>query len=141
MHMVDSFWGSTRASEAYAFRSLLDSGAKLVFGSDGPIEPHAPLIGIHAAVTRRRADGAPGSEGWQGQERITVREAVDAYTYWPAYAAGEEHYRGSITPGKVADLVVLGQNIFTAEPMTLAQTPVVMTVVNGQVVWRQSLQA
>ena len=137
MHMVDHFWGDERAKGAYAFRSLLDSGAKLVFGSDGPIEPHAPLIGIHAAVTRRRADGSPGPDGWQGQERITVREAIDAYTIWPAYAAGEEDYRGSIVSGKVADLVVLSEDIFTIEPMSIAEARVEMTVIDGQVVWQK----
>lgn len=136
MLIVDRFWGPDRAPGAYAFRSLLDSGAHLVFGSDGPIEPHAPLIGIHAAVTRRRDDGTPGPEGWQGQERITVAEAVDAYTYWPAYAAGEESYRGSITAGKVADLVLLAANIFETDPMTIRDTPVAMTVLDGKVVWR-----
>ena len=137
MQMVDRFWGEERARGAYAFRSLLDSGAKLVFGSDGPIEPHAPLIGIHAAVTRRRADGSPGPDGWQGQERITVREAIDAYTIWPAYAAGEEGYRGSIVPGKVADLVVLSGDIFAMDPMAILDTQVDMTVLDGAVVWRR----
>lgn len=137
MAIVDRFWGPERAPAAYPFRRLLDSGARLVFGSDGPIEPHAPLIGIHAAVTRRRADGAPGPEGWQGQERITVAEAVDAYTIWPAFAAGEESYRGSITPGKVADLVVLERNIFEIEPMEILGTRVEMTVVDGKVVWEK----
>lgn len=135
MVIVDRYWGPERASGAYAFRRLLDSGAHLVFGSDGPIEPHAPLIGIHAAVTRRRPDGSPGPEGWQPQERITVAEAVDAYTYWPAYAAGEEHYRGSIAAGKLADLVVLSDNIFTVEPMAILRTRVEMTVIDGKVVW------
>ncbi len=135
MLMVDRYWGPERARGAYAFRSLLDSGAHLVFGSDGPIEPHAPLIGIHAAVTRRRQDGTPGPAGWQPQERITVAEAVDAYTYWPAYAAGEESYRGSITAGKLADLVLLSDNIFTVEPMEILATRVEMTVVDGKVVW------
>lgn len=133
--IVDRYWGPERARGAYAFRSLLDSGARLVFGSDGPIEPHAPLIGIHAAVTRRRWDGTPGPEGWQPQERITVAEAVDAYTYWPAYAAGEESYRGSITVGKLADLVVLSDNIFMLEPMQILKTQVEMTVIEGRVVW------
>ena len=137
MHMVDRFWGDERARGAYAFRSLLASGAKLIFGSDGPIEPHAPLVGIHAAITRRRADGSPGPDGWQGQERITVREAIDAYTIWPAYAAGEEDYRGSIVPGKVADLVVLSGDIFAMDPMTILDTQVEMTVLDGAVVWRR----
>jgi predicted amidohydrolase YtcJ len=135
MRIVDRYWGPERAPDAYPFRRLLDSGARLVFGSDGPIEPHAPLIGIHAAVTRRRGDGSPGPEGWQGQERITVAEAVDAYTYWPAYVAGEESYRGSITPGKVADLVVLSQDIFRIDPMAILETQVEMTVLEGKVVW------
>ncbi len=138
MAIVDRYWGPERAPGAYAFRRLLDSGAHLVFGSDGPIEPHAPLIGIHAAVTRRRSDGTPGPDGWQGQERITVTEAVDAYTIWPAYAAGEESYRGSITPGKVADLVMLSQDIFQVDPMAILETRVEMTVLDGQVVWAAS---
>jgi len=135
MRIVDRYWGPERAPNAYPFRRLLDSGARLVFGSDGPIEPHAPLIGIHAAVTRRRGDGSPGPEGWQGQERITVAEAVDAYTCWPAYVAGEEGYRGSITPGKVADLVVLSQDIFRIDPMEIAKTRVELMVVAGKVAW------
>lgn len=131
MLIVDKYWGPRRAPGAYAFRRLLDSGAHLVFGSDGPIEPHDPLIGIHAAVTRRRADGAPGPEGWQGQERISVAEAVDAYTYWPAYAAGEEGYRGSIAAGKVADLVVVSEDIFTVDPMHILDVRVDMTMIDG----------
>ena len=134
MLIVDKYWGPRRARGAYAFRQLLDSGAHLVFGSDGPIEPHDPLVGIHAAVTRRRRDGTPGAEGWQGQERITVAEAVDAYTYWPAYAAAEEHYRGSIAPGKVADLVLLSEDIFTIDPMRILDARVEMTVIDGKVV-------
>ena len=141
MRIVDRYWGAERAPHAYPFRRLLDSGAGLVFGSDGPIEPHAPLIGIHAAVTRRRRDGSPGPDGWQGQERITVAEAVDAYTCWPAYAAGEESYRGSITPGKVADLVVLSQDIFRGDPMAILETQVEMTVLDGKVVWTRIASA
>jgi predicted amidohydrolase YtcJ len=133
--IVDRYWGPERAPNAYPFRRLLDSGARLVFGSDGPIEPHAPVIGIHAAVTRRRRDGSPGTDGWQGQERITVAEALDAYTCWPAYAAGEDDYRGSITPGKVADLVVLSHDIFRVDPMAILETQVEMTVLDGRVVW------
>jgi predicted amidohydrolase YtcJ len=137
MQMVDAYWGQERARGAYAFRSLLDSGARLVFGSDGPVEPFAPLAGIHAAVTRRRADGSPGTDGWQGRERVTLEEAIDAYTCWPAYAAGEESYRGSIVAGKVADLVLLSQDIFAVEPMEILNTGVDLTVLDGQIVWRR----
>jgi len=136
MIIVDRHWGPQRARSAYTFRRLLDSGAHLVFGSDGPIEPHDPLIGIHAAVTRRRADGTPGPDGWQPQERITVAEAIDAYTYWPAYVAGEESYRGSITAGKVADMVVLSEDIFSIDPMRILDARVDLTVLGGKVVWR-----
>ena len=136
MIIVDRHWGPQRARGAYAFRRLLDSGAHLVFGSDGPIEPHDPLIGIHAAVTRRRADGTPGPDGWQPQERISVAEAIDAYTYWPAYVADEESYRGSITAGKVADLVVLSEDIFSIDPMRILDARVDLTILGGKVVWR-----
>jgi predicted amidohydrolase YtcJ len=138
MEMVDAYWGQERARGAYAWRSLLDGGARLIFGSDGPVEPFAPLVGIHAAVTRRRADGSPGVDGWQGQERVTLAEAIDAYTCWPAYAAGEESYRGSIAAGKVADLVVLSRNIFALEPMEITETDVDLTVFDGRIVWRRA---
>jgi predicted amidohydrolase YtcJ len=137
MQMVDDHWGPERAEGAYAFRSLLDSGAHLVFGSDGPVEPFAPLTGIHAAATRRRADGSPGAGGWRGQERVILAEAIDAYTCWPAHAAREESYRGSIAVGKVADLVLLSQNIFDVEPMEILNTRVDLTVLDGRIVWRR----
>jgi hypothetical protein len=138
MLMVDKYWESERARSAYPFRKLLDKGTRLVFGSDSPVEPFAPLVGIHAAVTRRRADGSPGPEGWQRQERISVAEAIDSYTYWPAYAAGEERYRGNIAPGKAADLALLSRNIFAVEPMEILNTEVELTVLDGQIVWRKS---
>jgi hypothetical protein len=137
MQIVDACWGPERARGAYAWRSMLDSGARLIFGSDGPVEPFAPLVGIHAAVTRRRADGSPSVAGWQGQERVTLAEAVDAYTRWPADAVGEEGYRGVIAPGKVADLVLLSRNIFDLEPMEILQTQVDLTVFDGRIVWRK----
>jgi predicted amidohydrolase YtcJ len=138
MKLVDVHWGPERAHGAYAFCSLLQSGAPLVFGSDAPVEPYAPLLGIHAAVTRRRPDGTPGPEGWHGEQRLTVAEAIDAYTRWPAYAAGEEAYRGTIAVGKVADIIVLGQDLFTVDPMEIPQIPIETTVLDGQVVWRHA---
>jgi len=134
--MADDYWGAERARLSYAWRTQLDSGARLAFGSDAPVESPNPFWGLHAAVTRRRADGSPGPEGWQGQERVTVAEAVDAYTRWPAYAAGEEDYRGTITPGKLADLVLLEQDIFDMDPMEIVNTPIAMTVLDGEIVFR-----
>jgi predicted amidohydrolase YtcJ len=133
MDMVDRHWG-TRGVGAYAFRSLLEAGAPLAFGSDCPVEDPNPLVGIHAAVTRRCADGSPGPLGWRPSERITVAEAVRAYTLGAAYASGEERLKGTVTPGKLADLVVLSQDIFTLDPMGILQTEVVATILDGRVV-------
>ena len=91
-------------------------------------------MGIHAAVTRRRPDGSPGVRGWYPSQRITVSEAVCAYTRGAAYASGEEHLKGSISPGKLADLVVISEDIFALDPTDILQTEVVATVFSGKVV-------
>jgi hypothetical protein len=95
MEMVERHWGE-RGKWAYAFRSLLDEGTVLAFGSDCPVEVFDPLIGIHAAVTRRRPDGYPGDCGWHPEQGISVEEAVRAYTLGAAYASCEEDVKGSI---------------------------------------------
>lgn len=136
MDLADSLWG-TRSAHAYAFRSLLDAGAVVTFGSDAPVEVMNVLAGIHAAVTRRRADGSPGPEGWYPEQRLTVAEAVHAYTAGPAYASGEEAIKGSLTPGKRADLVVLSQDIFAIDPMDIVHTEVLATLLDGEFVYRR----
>ena len=138
MDMVNRHWGEERARGAYAWRSLLDAGTVLAFGSDCPVEPLDPLAGIHAAVTRRRADGSPGPEGWHPGERITVQDAVRAYTLDAAYASGEEREKGSITPGKLADLEVLSQDIFAIPPTAILETEVEATILDGQFVYRRA---
>jgi len=137
MDMVRRHWGEERGRGAYAWRSLLDVGTVLAFGSDCPVETLDPLLGIHAAATRRRADGSPGLEGWHPEERITVEDAVRAYTLSAAYASGEEQDKGSITPGKLADLVVLSQDIFAIPPMAILETEMEATVLDGQFVYRR----
>ncbi|MDH7486477.1 MAG: amidohydrolase [Anaerolineae bacterium] len=138
MEMADRHWGEPRCAGAYAWRSLLDTGAVLAFGSDAPVEALDVLAGIHAAVTRRRPDGSPGPEGWHPEQRLSVAEAVHAYTLGAAYAAGEERWRGSISAGKLADLVVLSDDIFTCDPMDILAARVDITLFDGQVVhWRQ----
>ena len=107
----------------------------LAFGSDAPVETLNVMAGIHAAVTRRRPDGAPGPAGWYGAQRLTVDEAVYAYTMGAAFASGEETLKGSLAPGKVADLVVLSQDIFTIDPMAILETEVVGTMVGGEWVY------
>lgn len=120
----------------YAFRSLLDAGVHLAFGSDWYVAPMEPLMGIYAAVTRRTLDGKnPG--GWIPEQKITVAEAVRAFTWGSAFASFEEHIKGTIEPGKLADLVVLSEDIFTIAPERIEQVKVSMTVFDGKVVFRQ----
>jgi hypothetical protein len=134
MLVADELWGD-RCAGAYAFRSLLDSGAVLAFGSDSPVEDLNVMKGIHAAVTRRRADGSPSVEGWYPEQRLSVAETVYAYTAGAAFASGEEAIRGALAPGKLADLVVLSQDIFTIDPMAILDTQVVATMFDGEFVY------
>jgi hypothetical protein len=135
MHIADKHWGS-RVSGAYALKTQLDKGAILALGSDCPVETIDPLVGIHAAVTRRRADGTPGQEGWRPEQRLTVEEAVKGYTQGPAYAAGMEDRLGTIKEGYLADLTILDMDIFTIDPMDILKTGVLGTLVDGTFVWR-----
>jgi predicted amidohydrolase YtcJ len=126
--------GKKRCASSYALRSLLDAGAKVAFGSDWAVAPLNPLLGIDAAVNRRTLDGKhPG--GWFPEQRIRVEEAVEAYTLTSAYAAFQEKDRGSLEPGKLADLVVLSRDILDpAERDHIARAEVVLTLVGGRVV-------
>ena len=134
MHLADRYWG-TRAAGAYAFGSLLARDTRLAFGSDSPVETMAPLAGIHAAVTRRRADGSPGATGWHAAERLTPQAALQAYTLGPAYAAGTESESGALRPGYLADLVVLDRDLIAVAPMEIAQLQVRGTMVGGGWAW------
>jgi predicted amidohydrolase YtcJ len=126
--------GHERAKTTYAFRSLLNSGAVLAFGSDWTVAPLDPVLGIYAATTRRTLDGKnPG--GWIPEQKITVEEAVRAYTLGSAYAEFQENVKGSITPGKLADLVILNQDIFKIDPVEIEKVKVTMTITDGRVVY------
>jgi predicted amidohydrolase YtcJ len=135
MDIADRHWGA-RAATGYAWRSLLDTGVRLAFGSDAPVESISPLLGIHATVTRRRPDGAPGPEGWYPEQRLTVAEAVYAYTMGAAYASAEQKIKGSLTPTKLADLVILDRDITQIDPMDILNTQVLGTMVGGEFVYR-----
>jgi predicted amidohydrolase YtcJ len=126
--------GPERAKTTYAFRSLLDSGATLAFGSDWDVAPMSPLMGIYGAATRRTLDGKH-PDGWVPEQKITVEEAVRAYTMGSAYASFDEKIKGSIEPGKLADLIVLSDDIFAIDPVKIADTHVEMTIFDGQVVF------
>ena len=132
--MVDKALGA-RGRWAYAFRDLLNGGAVLALGSDCPVASPNPLWGIHAAVTRQRRDGTPPG-GWYPEQTLSVAEAVWGYTMGPAYAAGRASRQGSLTPGKLADLVVLDRDIFAVPPAEIADARVDMTVVGGQIVYQ-----
>ena len=133
--VADRVWGK-RSQYAYAFRSLLDAGTHLAFGSDCPVAPLNPLLGIQAAVLRQDRRGEPQG-GWYLRERLTVAEAVRGYTLAAAYAAGLEDVLGSITPGKLADMVVLSRDIFTIPPKEISDTQVDYTIFDGRVVYRR----
>jgi hypothetical protein len=126
----------TRIRTTYAFRSLLDAGARLVFGSDWTVAPLDPIQGIQAAVTRQTLDGKH-PEGWVPEEKITVDEALRAYTTSNAYAVFAENSRGRISPGYLADLVLLDRDLFRVAPPALREARVRATVVGGRVVYRK----
>ncbi len=137
MHIAEQHWGK-RSAGGYTLRTQQERGAVLALGSDCPVETLEPLAGIHAAVTRRRADGTPGPEGWYPEQRLTIEQAVRGYTAGPAYAAGMEDRLGSLTPGKWADLTILDQDIFTIDPMEILNTRVLATLTAGRFAWRDS---
>jgi len=132
MIMAERYWGE-RCRGAYAWKSIVDAGAALAFGSDCPVESCDPLAGIHAAVTRRRADGSPGEDGWRPEQRLTVEQAVHAYTLGAAYAAGREAELGSVSVGKRADLTVLDRDIFSIEPHEIRNAKSAATIVGGSI--------
>jgi predicted amidohydrolase YtcJ len=127
--------GATRCASSYAFRSLLDAGAMLAFGSDWSVAPLSPILGIDAAVNRRTLDGKH-PEGWFPQQKISVAEALEAYTQGSAFAAGREKELGSLEVGQLADLVVLSRDILAdGERGRIAEAKVLLTVVGGKVVY------
>jgi predicted amidohydrolase YtcJ len=135
MVMADRHWGG-RSALSYAWRTQLEQGAILAFGSDAPVESPDPFWGIHAAVTRQRGDGSPGPDGWHPAQRLTVLEALQAFTQGAAYAAGVEDRLGRLAPRYLADLLVLDVNPFTCEPAQLRNIHPLATMVAGEWVWR-----
>ncbi len=135
MQAADRLWGD-RSHLAYAWRTQLDAGAVLAFGSDAPVESPNPFWGLHAAVTRRRADGAPGPAGWHPHERLDMHEALYGYTQGAAYAAGMEDRLGRLAPGCLADLIVLEKDIFTCPTEDLLTLQSSATMVGGVWVWK-----
>ena len=127
--------GPERAKTTYAFRTLLDTGAVLAFGSDWPVAPMEVLMGIYGAATRRTLDGKH-PDGWVPEQKITVAEAIHAYTMGSAYASFTEKIKGSIEPGKLADMVVVSDDILSIPPAEIANTHVVTTIFDGKVIYK-----
>jgi hypothetical protein len=124
-----------RLAGAYAWRSLLETGCRIPGGSDFPVESIDPILGIWAAVTRSRIDGTPPG-GWSPEQRLTVAEAVRAFTIDAAFAAHQENDRGTIAAGKFADLVVLSEDIMRGPPEAILRSRVSATIVGGAIVYR-----
>jgi predicted amidohydrolase YtcJ len=128
--------GPERIKTTYAFRSLLDRGARLAFGSDWTVAPIDPLLGIYAAVTRQTLDGK-NPRGWIPEQKITVEEALRAYTGTNAYGVFAEKSRGRLAPGYLADLVVLDRDLTSISPETINQAQIQATVIGGKVVFQK----
>jgi predicted amidohydrolase YtcJ len=145
MRWMEERIGKERSVGAYAFRKLKDSGAVLVFGSDSPGTNAAryylsPIYGLYAAVSRQTLNGDP-EEGWFPEERLTIEEAMDAYTINPAWASFEEDIKGTLTPGKLADVAVFDTNLIEAgknNPPALLDAKVLYTIVDGKIVFEGS---
>ncbi len=141
VHLTDDGrWAGKRLDEkrlkgTYAFRTLLDTGAHLAFGTDWAVAPLDPFFGIYAAVTRQTTDGK-NPNGWIPEQKITVDEAVRAYTSGSAYAEFQENVKGTISAGKLADLIIVSEDIFTGLPAKIPQSKVLTTVVDGKVVYQ-----
>jgi hypothetical protein len=136
LYMAEKSWGR-RTAFSYAWRTQLDHGTRLAFGSDAPVESPNPFWGLHAAVTRQRADGSPGGSGWHSEQRLNIEEALLGFTQGPAYAAGMEQKTGMLREGYLADLIVLGQDPFECQPSELMDIKPLATMVAGEWVWEQ----
>jgi predicted amidohydrolase YtcJ len=141
VHLTDDGrWAGNRLDDkrlkgAYAFRTLLDTGAHLAFGTDWAVAPLNPLFGIYAAVTRQTTDGK-NPNGWIPDQKITVDEAVRCYTSGSAYAEFQENVKGTLEVGRLADMIIISDDIFTIDPVKISEARVLTTIVDGKVVYQ-----
>ena len=131
---AESHIGHDRASRTYAFRTFLDHGVRLAFGTDWEVAPLNPLLTVYAAVTRATLDGK-NPKGWFPEQKLSVAEAIEAYTMGSAYAEFQEKEKGSLTPGKLADLVLLSDDIFSIAPEKIRDVRALKTVVGGRLIF------
>ena len=141
-HLLDDgIWaakriGVQRAKLTHVYKSLIDAGAVVAFGTDWPVVDLNPMLGLYAAVTRRTDDGK-NPNGWLPEQKLTIEQAIKCYTLNSAYAAFEENVKGSIEPGKLADMVVLSNDILTIAPVKIKDVKVDMTIFDGKIIYKR----
>jgi predicted amidohydrolase YtcJ len=128
--------GPERASRGWAYRSIAAGRARLAFGSDWPVVPMNPMLGLHTAVTRTTPEGEPEG-GWYPSQRLALMAAIDAYTSGAAWSSFDEQRKGTLAPGMLADVVILSADIFSAPASGLASTTVAATIFDGKVVYQR----
>jgi predicted amidohydrolase YtcJ len=133
---AESRIGRDRSSRTYAFRTFLDHGVRLALGTDWEVAPLDPMQTLYAAVTRATLDGK-NPNGWFPEQKLTIAEAVEAYTLGSAYAEFQDQQKGSISPGKLADMVLLSDDLFTIRPEEIRNVKVLKTFVGGKIVWER----
>jgi predicted amidohydrolase YtcJ len=126
--------GHDRASRTYAFRTFLNHGVRLAFGTDWSVAPLSPMLSLYAATTRATLDGK-NPNGWFPEQKLTIKEAIEAYTMGSAYAEFQDDVKGSITPGKLADMVLLSDDVLTIDPVKIRDVKVLNTWVGGKLVY------
>jgi len=134
MAMADKYLGA-RAANAYAYRSMIEAGACVAFGSDAPVEPINPFQGIHAAVTRCKVDGTPSPEGWHPEQKISLNQAIKAFSYTPAIITNRGDRLGKIAPGFKADFLILDQDPCKIASQDLYQIEPAATYIEGECVY------
>lgn len=133
MKMAEKGWGE-RCKWSYAWNKLVKNGVHMTFGSDCPVETINPIRDLYVSITRQREDGYPDGS-WYPEHKLTLKRAIYSYTFEGAYASGDEDIKGSIDVGKLADLVVLSENIFKILPKDILNIDVCYTILNGKIIY------
>ncbi|MFC2169129.1 amidohydrolase [Acidobacteriota bacterium] len=132
-------FGKERSKGIYIWKTLLDNGAVLAFGSDWPVEPLDPMRGLYSCVTRKNIELDYPEGGWFPEQNLTMAEAIKSFTLGPAFASFEDNFKGSLEVGKIADMVVLSKDLFTIEPREILTTRVVFTILGGKTVYTREI--